>query len=51
MKCFVKSLLGLESYKQTDSEVCIPLPPIVKSLVGSVLFVALMTIASHMFRI
>ncbi|MEE9445862.1 MAG: hypothetical protein V3V19_09385 [Cocleimonas sp.] len=51
MKCFIKSLLGQNTYEQTNSEVCMPFPPIVKSLVGSVLFVALMTIASHMLRI
>lgn len=51
MKCFVKSLLGFDNYEQTESEVCMPLPPIVKSLVGSVLFIILMTVANHMIRI
>ena len=51
MKCFVKSLLGFDNYKQTENEICMPLPPIVKSLVGSVLFITLMTVASHMIRI
>jgi len=48
MKCFIQGLLGQNTYEQTNSEVCVPFPPIVKSLVGSVAFVALMTIASHM---
>lgn len=47
MKCFIKSLLGQDSNKQNSSDVCIPLPPIVKSLVGSVMFITLMTIVSH----
>ena len=50
MKCFIKSLLGQDSYEQTNNDVCAPLPPIVKSLVGSVFFITLMTIASHMLR-
>ena len=52
MKCFIKSLLGQDSYEQTNnSDVCMPLPPIVKSLVGSTLFLIAMVILSHMLRI
>jgi hypothetical protein len=54
MKCLIKSLLGQDSYDQENidhnSEVCTPLPPIVKSIVGSVVFILLMTMVSHMLR-
>ncbi|MEE9328359.1 MAG: hypothetical protein V3U71_13820 [Cocleimonas sp.] len=48
MKCFIKSLLGQDSFKQESNDVCVPLPPLVKSLIGSVFFITLMTIVSHM---
>ena len=56
MKCFIKSLLGQDdSFNETNAnnmdETCVALPPIVKSLIGSVLFLTLMTIISHMVRI
>ncbi len=51
MKCFIKSLLGQDTYVTENNEACTPLPPIVKSLVGSTLFVVLMVILSHMIRI
>ena len=51
MKCFIKSLLGQDSYEQTNNDVCMPLPPIVKSLVGSTLFLIAMVVLSHMLRI
>ena len=51
MKCFIKSLLGQDSYEQTNNEVCTPLPPIVKSLVGSTLLVVAMVVLSHALRI
>ena len=50
MKCFIKSLLGLDHYSNQDNEVCTALPPIVKSLVGSIVFVTLFTIVSHILR-
>ena len=49
MTCFIKNLLGLASLKENDN--CGVLPPIVKSLVGSALFVILMTIASHLLKV
>ncbi len=51
MKCFIKSLLAQDSYQQTDNDVCMPLPPIVKSLVGSTLLVVAMVVLSHILRI
>ena len=52
MKCFIKSLLGQEdSFDQSNNDTCVPVPPIVKSLIGSVLFIALMTVVSHLVRI
>ncbi len=54
MKCLIKSLLGQDSYDQENydqgSDVCTPLPPIVKSIVGSVIFILLMTMVSHSLR-
>lgn len=46
MTCLIKSLLGLESEKENDN--CDVLPPIVKSLVGSSIFIILMTIVVHL---
>ena len=46
MTCLIKNLLGLESLKENDS--CDVLPPIVKSLVGSAIFIILMTILIHL---
>jgi len=51
MKCFIKSLLGQDSYEQTSNDVCTPLPPIVKSLVGSTILVVAMVVLSHALRI
>lgn len=55
MKCLIKSLLGQDSYDQenydqNNNEVCTPLPPIVKSIVGSVVFIILMAMVSNMIR-
>ena len=49
MTCLIKNLLGLESLKENDS--CAVLPPIVKSLVGSTLFIILMTVVSHLIKV
>ncbi len=46
MTCLIKSLLGLESEKENDD--CAVLPPIVKSLVVSTIFLILMTIVVHL---
>ena len=51
MKCFIKSLFGLETQLQENHEACAPLPPIVKSLIGSTLFVILMVVISHMIKV
>ena len=48
MTCLMKNLLGLESLKENES--CGVLPPIVKSLVGSTVFIILMTITSHLIK-
>lgn len=55
MKCLLKSLLGQDSYEEENynhknNNVCTPLPPIVKSIVGSVLFIILMAMISNMMR-
>lgn len=48
MKCFVKSLLGITDKKGPQSgAVCSELPPIVKSLVGSAIFLTAMIIVSR----
>ena len=44
MKCFISSLLGLKLSEQTTNEACKPLPPIVRSLVGGIIFLAVMLI-------
>ncbi|TCJ88596.1 hypothetical protein EV695_0454 [Cocleimonas flava] len=49
MACLIKNLLGLTSLKNDDN--CEVLPPIVRSLVGSTLFIILMAIASHLIRV
>ncbi|WP_299878585.1 hypothetical protein [uncultured Cocleimonas sp.] len=49
MTCLLKNLLGLASLKNNDD--CGVLPPIVKSLVASTLFVIVMAIASHLIRV
>lgn len=41
MKCFIKRLLGLKLQAE-DNEVCEPLPPLVRSVVGGILFLSLM---------
>ncbi len=43
MKCLLKSLLGIDVNHETQQGgVCTEYPPIVKSLVGSALFLVLM---------
>jgi len=44
MKCFVKSLLGLKLPIQEGNQICEPLPPLVKSLIGGVVFLSLMLV-------
>ena len=51
MKCFIKGLFGLDANMNESNELCTPLPPIVKSLVGSIIFVTLFTIVSHIIRV
>ncbi len=51
MKCFIKSLLGQDSYEHANNDVCTPLPQIVKSLVGSTLLIIAMVVLSHTLRI
>lgn len=51
MKCLVKNLLGLESLKSDSNDNCTAIPPIVVSLVGSTVFILLMTVLSHMLNI
>ena len=50
MKCLIKNLLGLDLSASNNSGLCTPLPPLVQSLFGSVFFITLMTIASHMLK-
>ncbi len=50
MKCFFKSLLGLDEYTH-ENNMCVPLPPIVKSLLGSTIFIILMAVLSHIVRV
>lgn len=50
MKCFMKSLLGLDQFNQNESETCTTVPPIVKSLIASTLFIVFMVILSHILR-
>ncbi len=54
MKCLIKSLLGQDSYDEENydqgNDVCTPLPPIVKSIVGSVIFILLMAMLSNTLR-
>jgi len=56
MKCFFKSLFGNDTYthdmyhKDDNHDICTPVPPLVKSLLGSVVFIILMAILSHMLR-
>ena len=51
MKCFFKSLFGQDTYAHDNHDVCTPLPPLVKSLLGSIIFIILMAVLSHMLRI
>jgi len=44
MKCFIKSLLGLKLPEQEDGVACEPLPPIVKSVIGGVVFLSFMMV-------
>ena len=41
MKCFIKSLLGSEESKN-GNEMCEPFPPLVKSIIGGLMFLTLM---------
>ena len=50
MQCFIRSLMGLESSNH-DDERCYVMPPIVRSLVGSTLFVILMVILMHFIKV
>jgi len=44
MKCFLSSLLGLKLPAQEGNEVCEPLPPLVRSLIASVVFLTMMLV-------
>ena len=44
MKCFMSSLLGLKLPAQEGSEACEPLQPLVKSLIGGIVFLAMMLV-------
>lgn len=50
MKCFIKSLFGLDQSNSNNNDICVALPPIVKSLAGSTLFIVLMVSLSHFLR-
>ena len=50
MKCIIKSLLGFDSFTHESNDLCTPLPPIIKSLFSSVIFIILITIANHLLR-
>jgi len=50
MKCFIKSLLGMNQASENNNDDCIALHPIVKSLVGSTVFIVLMVSLSHFLR-
>lgn len=50
MKCFIRSyILGLKS-DENANDICTTVNPIIRSLVGSVLFITLMTTVSHILR-
>ena len=51
MQCFVKSLIGLESTDRNVNDRCVVLPPIVRSLVASALFIILMSILMHLIKV
>jgi hypothetical protein len=51
MKCLMKNLLGLDLDDSNSNDSCTVLPPIVKSLVGSSLFIILMAVLSHLIRV
>ena len=44
MKCFMSSLLGLKLPAQEGNEVCEPLPPLVRSLIGGSIFLLMMLV-------
>ncbi len=50
MNCILKKLLDIDISKETNNEMCVPLPPIVSSLIGSVVFISFMTIVAHLIR-
>ena len=50
MKCFIKSLLGMDQASENNND-CITLHPIVKSFVGSTVFIILMVYLNHFLRI
>lgn len=41
MKCFMKSLLGMELPAQEGNEACEPLAPLIRSLIGGAVFLTL----------
>ncbi len=48
MKCILKNLLGIEvSSKTHNQEVCTELPPIVKALMGSAIFLVLLVMLAR----
>jgi len=51
MKCFIKSLFGQDTYAHDHQDMCTPLPPLVKSLLSSIIFIVLMVVLSHMLRV
>ena len=51
MQCFIKSLLGLEESEKSQKEGCTVLPPIVRSLVGSTIFIILMALVVHLIKV
>lgn len=50
MKCFLTSVLGLDQLKQQKNDVCVEVPPIVRSLIGSTAFLVFMVILSHALK-
>ena len=52
MKCFIKSfILGLDSSKNSEKEVCTVVNPIIRSLVTSTMFVVLMAVVTNMLHV
>ncbi len=51
MKCFIKSfILGLDA-SENSGEACAVVNPIVRSLVGSTMFVVLMAVVANMVHL